>query len=109
MRRRGIPSKPLSGFRRTFLNCRREAVVILAAWGFFLVWTIGSAALLGYGTPPDQEGTLLGIPEWAFWGVLTPWIGATVFSVLFGLLSVSEDDLGETASEADDGEEGELR
>ena len=91
-----------SRFDPVFLNARREAWLILIAWVVCLIWTVGYSAVAGYGVLPEEVSIILGMPSWVFWGVLTPWIAATLFSVWFGLAYMTDDDLGET----DDGEGG---
>ena len=76
-----------------FLNARREAVIILIAWAVCLIWTVGYSALAGYDVAPDQVSVILGMPGWVFWGVLVPWMAATVFSVWFSLVYIADDDL----------------
>lgn len=83
-----------------FLNARREAVIILIAWAVCLIWAVGFSALAGYDVDSDQVSIILGIPDWVFWGVLVPWIAATVFSVWFSLVYIADDDPG-----VSDGEE----
>ncbi len=90
-----------------YLNCRREALIILAAWAICLVWTITYCYLFGYNVAGESIATTMGMPSWIFWGVLVPWIVATLFSIWFGLCYMADDDLGETAAEA--GGEGDHR
>ena len=85
-------------FDPTFLHARKEAWYILMAWGVFLLWTVGLSAVLGYPEPGTTAALLFGIPSWVFWGVLLPWLAATVFSIWFGLFYMVEDDLGESES-----------
>ncbi len=89
-----------SRFDPVFLNARREAWLILIAWVVCLIWTVGYSAVAGYDVPPEEVSFVLGMPSWVFWGVLTPWIAATLFSVWFGLAYMTDDDLG--ASEDDE-------
>ncbi len=96
------PDSTETPFDPTFVNARREAGWILVAWAVCLIWTVGYCALWAYDVPPDQIGIILGMPSWVFWGVLVPWIAATLFSIWFGLVYMADDDLGET----DDGEGG---
>ncbi len=49
---------------------RRQALRALALWAAALVLTVGTSAWLG--SRPD--GPLLGVPRWAAWGVLAPWL-----------------------------------
>ena len=99
------------------LHARREACVILGAFGLFLIWSVTFCYLAGYheptGRPPAQ---VLGIPSWIFWGVLIPWLVADVFSLWFCFFFMADDPLsdaedkghtgtGETA-DCDTGKEG---
>ncbi len=93
------PESTETPFDRTFLHARREAWLILVAWAVCLIWTVGYCALAGYNVSPDQIRMILGMPSWVFWGVLVPWIAATLFSVWFSLAYMADDDLGETDNE----------
>ena len=88
-----------SRYDPSFLNARREAWLILLAWAVCLVWTVGYSALAGYGVEADQISFILGIPDWVFWGVLIPWVVATLFSVWFGLFYMANDDLSPSEDE----------
>lgn len=66
-----------------FLRARREAALILASWAACLLWTIVYSHLFGYKTGPVS--LVFGIPSWVFFGILVPWVAATVFSVWFSL------------------------
>ena len=88
-----------ASFDPTFLNARREAWLILGAWVVCLIWSVGYSAWAGYDVAPDQIDIVLGMPGWVFWGVLVPWVAATLFSVWFGLAYIADDDLGEAADE----------
>ena len=81
----------------TFLQARREAVLVLLAFLFWLCWTVGACWRLGYRSPQEQIELILGFPSWVFWGVLVPWIAATVFSVAFALRHIADDALGDSA------------
>ena len=96
------PDSTRTPFDPVFVNARREAWWILVAWAVCLIWTVGYCALWGYNVPPNEIRMILGMPGWVFWGVLVPWIAATLFSVWFGLVYIADDDLGER----DEGEGG---
>ncbi len=83
----------------TFVNARREAWLILCAWVVCLIWTVGYSAVAGYGVLPEEVSIILGMPSWVFWGVLVPWVAATLFSVWFSLAYIADDDLGESDDE----------
>ena len=80
-----------------FLRARREAAIVLIAFFVWLCWTVGVSWRLGYQTKPGELDLLFGFPSWVVWGVLLPWISATLFSVVFALRYIRDDDLGETA------------
>lgn len=80
-------------FDPLFINSKREAWWILAAWGVSLVWTVGYCAVFGYEIDVSQLTLVLGMPSWVFWGVFVPWMTATAFSVWFGLVYMRDDDV----------------
>lgn len=84
----------------TFLNTRREAKVIFAVWVVALLWAVPACWLLGYGKPPGEITTVLGVPSWVFWGIAVPWLVADVFTIWFCSSVMVDDDLGEHADEA---------
>ena len=75
------------------VHSRREAFWILGTWVVFMIWTVGYSALFGYDISPEELNLILGIPSWAFWGVVLPWIGATLFSIYFSVKIMVDDDL----------------
>ncbi len=76
----------------SFFRARREAVIILVAFVAFMAWTVGYCALFGYGTASGPQALVLGMPSWTVWGVVAPWVAATLFSVWFGLRYIVDDD-----------------
>jgi hypothetical protein len=84
-----------------FLHARREACVILAAWACCLFWTVGYYRLAGFDLGAEDVNLTFGMPSWVFYGVLLPWIVATVFSVGFSLFVMRDDDLGEELLETE--------
>lgn len=84
-----------------YRHTRAEAVIILIVWAACLVWTVGYCTTHGYAEPDGPIDTVLGMPAWIFWGVLTPWATATVFSIVFALCFIKDDDLGEDLAEAE--------
>lgn len=90
-------------------NSRREAWVIIAAWGaatlyccayYYLFGTIRPGRELGVG---DIHPTL-GMPSWFFWGVIAPWVACGLFTVWFAGFVMAEDDLGADRSDRLDDE-----
>lgn len=74
-----------------FVVARREAWLILLAWLVCLVWTVGYAAFTGYNLDGASSDLVLGMPAWIVWGVILPWVSATVFSVGFSLFFIKEE------------------
>ena len=82
-------------YHPTFLNTRREAIVIFACWVVALLWAVPTCYFLGYNKSPEELATVLGIPSWVFWGVGVPWLVADVFTIWFCTFRMTDDDLGE--------------
>lgn len=83
-----------------FIHARRETIVLLIAFFVFLTWTISVSYSMGYGqTEAETPPTVLGIPDWAFWGVAVPWMAANVFTFWFCLFYMEDDPLGEELDE----------
>ncbi len=80
-----------------FLHARREALVILGLFSIFMVWSISWCYFGGYLAPEEQANVsiLLGMPSWAFWGILLPWLAVDVVAVWFCFFFMFDDDLGE--------------
>ena len=92
---------PEDHYDPVFLHSRREAVLIASGWALGLVWAVPYCYLNGYGLPPGEVGTTLGVPTWLFWGILVPWIAADLFTAWFCFFYFVEDDLGEDRTESD--------
>ena len=82
-------------FTRDFLNARREAWIILVSWAICLAWTVGYCSVYAYDVAVEDLSEVLGMPGWVVWGVLVPWLSATAFSTWFGLVYMTDDDLGQ--------------
>ncbi len=80
-----------------FLHSRREAVIILLVWVASLAWTIPYCYLTGYPQAGEEAAVevVLGMPAWAVWGVVVPWLVSAVVSVVICLYVIQDDDLGE--------------
>lgn len=83
-------------FDTVFLHARRETLVLLFGFAFFLVWTIGVSWRLGYNIPEAElRQTVMGVPRWVFWGVGVPWMASNVFTIWFAWFYMADDPLGE--------------
>ena len=88
-----------------FLHARRETVMLLVVFAFFLAWTMIVSYSLGYRPPTAEVSTIWGMPSWVFWGVLVPWLAANAFTIWFAIFFVANDPLGEVAAECKDEEQ----
>jgi hypothetical protein len=99
---------------RLYLNACREAKLLLTVWALALCWTVGYCYLHGYRHPPeswavrnglaaprtaDDLQTILGFPDWVFFGIMAPWAACTLFTVIFSLFIMRDDDLGPEGEE----------
>jgi hypothetical protein len=110
-RRRGERARGTHDFRDERLtdtsvileSSRREALFVAGVWVTACLYTLGVCGLLGYRTHPAAPPALvMGIPEWAFWGVMVPWTVVLALTVWFALRVMRDVDLGEER-EASDG------
>jgi hypothetical protein len=88
-----------------FLNSRREAILILCLWALCLLWAVPFCYLNGFRQSPEEMRTILGMPDWVFWGITVPWVLASVFAIWFSMRVIVDDDLGEAREDLDIEEE----
>ena len=89
-----------------FVHARREALIILCTWATCLVWSVTTCITMGYDRSAEDIGFILGLPDWVFFGVCLPWGVAAVFSIVFVLFVMKDDDLGPDAMEQETGDKG---
>jgi hypothetical protein len=89
------PDRARGKEQRLLRHARREGLLIMAVWALALAWSVGYAAVAGYGRDPDDITLILGFPDWVFWSVVLPWGLCFLFSVWFCFVFVADDDLGE--------------
>jgi len=87
-------------FDSTFMDARREALMILAMWAVCLVWSVACSHVLGRVDDQAALETVLGLPRWVFWGVCVPWTVAAAASIGFSLFIMRDADLGEATETA---------
>lgn len=98
-----------SAARRLLRNAYRELTVCVIVWLVALLWTLGCCLLMGYQHPPDswvvrsgwarnpaaQDVAIwFGFPDWVLLGIIVPWVVATLFTVVYCLCWMPDDDLG---------------
>ena len=64
---------------------RRELWFILLTWLGCCIWVIGYCYYKGYHLKPEEVSTVLGFPNWVFWGVALPWMFANGVTFWFCL------------------------
>ena len=85
---------------------RREAAFILVVWAAALLWVVPYCYFNGFVRDPEnfdpkQLETVLGIPDWVFWGIAVPWLAANLVTIVFCFGFMKDDDLGEANEGAD--------
>lgn len=95
-------------------SARRELGVVLGFAVTFALWSVGFCALFGYQKPAEGEPLrlVMGMPWWAFWGVMVPWLAAGLFTLWFAMFYMKDHDLGrdrddDAGDEAGDADEAE--
>ena len=88
---------PSNAETRCLRQSRRELWLILLAWLGCALWVISYCSLNAYDLAPEEVATLLGFPDWVFWGVVTPWMVANGFTFWFCLRALKNDE-GEEAT-----------
>lgn len=89
---------PAFEYDDTFLNSRREALIIFSVWAVALLWAVPYCYFNGYPDDPakfaENLPTVMGIPSWVFWGIGAPWLAADIFTTWFCFCYMKDDDLG---------------
>lgn len=107
MNRATSRSQPLPTTAGSVLrNSLRELRWMLGLWAVLLAWVVGYCSLVGYSDVGETPAMVLGLPAWVVWGVLAPWIVATVASSWFAIYRITDDDLNE--SDPDEFQQNEL-
>lgn len=71
-------------------SARREMRISLGMWAAAMIWTLGVCLTWGYDRRPDTLTFVLGFPDWVFWGIIVPWLTATVVSSVFALVVMQD-------------------
>lgn len=88
--------KNLTGTDPVYQNSKRETYWILLIWAVFALWVVGVSGWLGFGNNPnDPIKTVLGFPNWVFWGIAVPWLGANIVIFYFANKVMRDDPLSD--------------
>ncbi len=92
------PDDPDLELDSLFVSSLRESKWIIVAWVVNFTWVVGYCVLRGYRIDDAEKLiTILGMPNWVFWGVFLPWIITTLFTAWFALTQMADhplDDAG---------------
>lgn len=64
----------------------------------------GSALAAPVEDGPAHLATVLGIPAWAFWGIMAPWVASTLITIWFALRGMADEEMAEAGSDPNDAE-----
>ena len=78
-------------------SSRREAVIVSAMFLAAMAYTLGYCGLYGYGPNAVITPLVFGFPNWIFYGVIVPWVICTAVSIVYALVFITDDPLGEAA------------
>lgn len=82
------------------ISSRREALIVLVLWIAAMLHSVLFSWYYGYpgsfdGIKAEEIKLVWGVPFWAFWGVIVPWIACSVLSILFASFCMKDEPLGE--------------
>jgi hypothetical protein len=93
------PAKDENGFfatqARHVRQCLKEAWFVGIAWLLTLIYIAFVVYRYGYISPdqrPEVPPLVFGIPAWAFWGVVAPWIAMVGVAWFFALFVMKDDE-----------------
>lgn len=71
----------------------REFWVVLATWLILCVYTLTFCHVRGYDLMSDEIACTWGVPDWALYGVIAPWLLCNVFSFWFCFRFIEDGEL----------------
>ena len=80
---------------RHFAQCAREARFCAAVWIFAWIFCAAFTYKFGYPPPeqrPDEPWLVLGMPGWALFGIIIPWLILICVTVWFAAAFLKEDE-----------------
>src|SRR5262245_4913579 len=78
-------------------SSRREALIVTAMFLAAMAYTLTYCGIHGYGENATIEPLVFGFPNWIFYGVIIPWVICTITSIVYALVFITDDPLGEAA------------
>ena len=88
-------SRFLDSQYRHVRQCLKEARFVAIIWFAALFFCCGWIVTFGYIPPaerPDTPTLLLGIPSWAVWGLLVPWLILILITWFFAAFILKDDE-----------------
>ncbi|MDP6442992.1 MAG: hypothetical protein QGG36_24750 [Pirellulaceae bacterium] len=80
---------------RHYRQCLKEAIVAGVLWTAALIFCGVVFFLVAYppaAARPDTPPLVLGVPSWAFWGVVAPWFALIALAWLYAVYFVRDDE-----------------
>jgi hypothetical protein len=78
------PADPL------FVSSLRELKWVLATWLFHFIWVATYCGTQGYQDDATPVKIVWGMPSWVFWGIVVPWLAASLFTIWFALTQMKD-------------------
>lgn len=85
-------SKSTAERKKEYDLCLKEFKVGFFATAIFIFLSSLISYFLGYKGDITQVKLIGGYPHWIFWGVLIPWVGIVIFTIVYGLFIMKGDD-----------------
>lgn len=80
---------------KSFRQSRKEFRFQLITWAVFAAWTLAYNSFRSGDDGEEGVSTILGMPEWAFYGIALPWSLALGVTIWFALFFMKDTPLGE--------------
>lgn len=90
-----MESKPKTEYEQKkgfFAQCLKEFKFCAIATGSYILLSCLLCQLLGYGKSGDEIALIGGIPVWALFGVVIPWIAMVILTAIYGFKIMKGDD-----------------
>lgn len=88
-----------SSENRVLQSALREAKWALWIWLFAMVYTVGMCTWKGYGRPAESLAFVFGFPDWAFWGLILPWLVCVVIAWAYSFWIMTDEPLDPIAAD----------
>lgn len=70
-------------------------MLAVGMWLAAMCYSVAYCYLNGYGRAVETLRFVLWFPDWVFWGIVVPWLVATLASIIFAFRVMGDQPLGE--------------